>query len=441
MSLSFPVGSTSLEDKYSKLPDTFSVSSQRKMMFNPSTRQASPLGSSAGSSGHLFSSPSPFPNDVPISYVPHHERHPHNSPVIPESSGGKSLPPIHSSLSEVQSTALNDHIGENKDVSWCPDAFQDFLDFPEMESVQNDQVERSTIPLTSEDHGEKTDWSAWDQLITIGDDLDQYWPDLPGNCNATDSKQEQSQNYQHQPSQSGEHSTVSDPSSAAPSTKPRMRWTQELHEAFVEAVNKLGGSERATPKGIVNLMKVPSLTIYHVKSHLQKYRTARYKPEPAEGNSEKQSTSSEDVETKEVKTSMGITEALRLQVELQKRLHEQLENQRKLQLQIEEQGKYLQKMFEQHKKMENKLKASPSTSNDPCSPLSNIVNHSGESNKSKNSEQDHPRTGISPSNSELDGSSNDASRKRKAQETEFDKAPDSSNVEPDVPPTKYARSG
>ncbi|KAL5680215.1 hypothetical protein ACJX0J_006600, partial [Zea mays] len=123
--------------------------------------------------------------------------------------------------------------------------------------------------------------------------------------------------------------------------KPRLKWTPELHERFVEAVNQLGGPDKATPKTIMRLMGVPGLTLYHLKSHLQKYRLSKNihaqangvnaknvigctmaMDKPLEGNGSPASHLNLGTQTNK---SVHIGEALQMQIEVQRRLHEQLE--------------------------------------------------------------------------------------------------------------------
>ncbi|XP_038707555.1 protein PHR1-LIKE 3-like isoform X2 [Tripterygium wilfordii] len=140
--------------------------------------------------------------------------------------------------------------------------------------------------------------------------------------------------------------------------KPRLRWTAELHERFIDAVTQLGGPDKATPKTIMRTMGVKGLTLYHLKSHLQKYRLGKQSCKESTDNSKdalcvaeshdtgSSTSTSSRIMGQELNDGYQVTEALRVQMEVQRRLHEQLEVQRHLQLRIEAQGKYLQSILE-----------------------------------------------------------------------------------------------
>ncbi|XP_021288409.1 myb family transcription factor PHL11 [Herrania umbratica] len=146
--------------------------------------------------------------------------------------------------------------------------------------------------------------------------------------------------------------------------KPRLRWTADLHDRFVDAVTKLGGPDKATPKSVLRLMGMKGLTLYHLKSHLQKYRLGQQARKQNAVDQNKDNGGSSYVQfsnhspgtitnsprADNEQRQIPVAAAVITPLEAQKTLQEQLEVQEKLQMRVEAQGRYLQAILEKAQK-------------------------------------------------------------------------------------------
>ncbi|KAG5051433.1 hypothetical protein JHK87_003631 [Glycine soja] len=148
-------------------------------------------------------------------------------------------------------------------------------------------------------------------------------------------------------------------------SKPRLKWTPELHRRFIEATNQLGGEDSESNSkeshegdGDSRTHFVPSEEPFTGIHSPFKFRL---------GKSQQLETCSDNkqedyIETKsssdghcsreislgaqnQITENMQIAQALQMQMEVQRKLYEQIEVQKHLQLRIEAQGKYLQSVL------------------------------------------------------------------------------------------------
>ncbi|PHT31029.1 hypothetical protein CQW23_27366 [Capsicum baccatum] len=210
--------------------------------------QAIPSASKSRTVGHLLSLTSGPHKDFNFCSTSSQESRQHNYPFI---SSKASAATCRSSLSSIHSTSFDNWPIGNDSNSSGKDAYHDLINFPTNDPVQNGQVESLAVVMPSDNQAKRSDWQEWaDQLINDDDDggLGSSWNDIlvdisPPEIKFLETSEVLACESHILPSpaavvaaaSSGQSCPVGSPSSTTALTKPRMRWTPELHEVFVEA--------------------------------------------------------------------------------------------------------------------------------------------------------------------------------------------------------------
>ncbi|KAL0407165.1 UNVERIFIED_CONTAM: protein PHR1-LIKE 2 [Sesamum latifolium] len=155
--------------------------------------------------------------------------------------------------------------------------------------------------------------------------------------------------------------------------KPRLRWTADLHDRFVDAVTQLGGPSKATPKAILRTMGVKGLTLFHLKSHLQKYRLGKqsgkeFGDASKDGSylldSPRGSNSPQNLPVSDPNEGYEVKEALRAQMEVQSKLHLQVEAEKHLQTRQDAEKRYIAMLERTCKMLADQILGAADTSDD-----------------------------------------------------------------------------
>ncbi|KAL6497644.1 hypothetical protein OROHE_027077 [Orobanche hederae] len=155
--------------------------------------------------------------------------------------------------------------------------------------------------------------------------------------------------------------------------KPRLRWTSDLHERFVDAVTQLGGASKATPKAIMRTMGVKGLTLFHLKSHLQKYRLGKQSGKEfgdvlKDGayllDSPRAGSSPQNLQASDMNEGYEVKEALRAQMEVQSKLHLQVEAEKHLQIRQDADKRYMAMLERACKMLADRILGSAVPNND-----------------------------------------------------------------------------